>query len=94
MKRGGYAITEARQILFFHPRIMERLLQVDPSALLEAPLKFAILELSSGKVIVHWTDPAATFARYKSGAFADLGKELAATCEEIVTTSLCPSLAN
>lgn len=39
LKRGGYIIARTRQILFFHPRYMVRLLGADPAALLEAPLK-------------------------------------------------------
>jgi hypothetical protein len=39
LKRGGYEIRAARQILFFHPRFMARLLRADAAALIEAPLK-------------------------------------------------------
>ncbi len=93
LRRGGYAIGAARQILFFHPRLMARLLAADPAALLEAPLKFAILELPGGTVMVRWSDPAAAFARYGSRALADLGRELAAACKEIATAGLGPRAA-
>jgi len=88
LQRGGCAIGAARQILFFHPRYVVRLLAADPAALLEAPLKFGVLELPDGIVVVRWTDPAAAFARYGSTALADLGRELAEACEEIATASL------
>ena len=52
VKRGGYDIGPARQLLFFHPRYMVRLLQGNPHALVEVPLKFAILELPGGGVSV------------------------------------------
>ncbi len=84
LRRGGYAIGAGRQILFFHPRLMARVLAADPAALLEAPLKFAVLELPGGAVAVRWIDPAAAFARYGSRALADLGRELAVACEEVV----------
>lgn len=90
LSRGGYAIGAARQILFFHPDLMARVLAADPAALFEAPLKFAALELPGGAVTLRWTDPAAAFARYECPALADLGRELAATCEEIVTAGLGP----
>src|SRR5436309_11327927 len=32
LHRGGYAIGAARQILFFHPRLMARVLAADPAA--------------------------------------------------------------
>lgn len=83
LRRDGYAIAPARQILFFHPRLVVRLLAADPSALLEAPLKFAVLERAGGEALVRWLDPAAAFERYGHPALADLGRELAATCEAI-----------
>ena len=88
LRRGGYAIGAARQILFFHPDRMASLLAADPSALLEAPLKFAVLELPGGAVVVRWIDPAAAFARYGNPALADLGLDLATACEEIVAAGL------
>jgi uncharacterized protein (DUF302 family) len=87
---GGDAISAARQLLFFHPDLMARVLAADPAALLEAPLKFAVLELPGGAVMLRWADPAAAFARYECPALADLGRELAATCEGIATAGLGP----
>ncbi len=90
LRRGGYAIGAARQVLFFHPRFIARMLGADPTALLEAPLKFAALELPEGTVVVRWTDPAAAFARHGSAALAELGRELATACEEIAAAALGP----
>ena len=84
LRRGGYAIGATSQILFFDPRLLARVLAADPTALLEAPLKLAVLELPDGTVLVSWLDPEAAFARYRSPALADIGRELAETCEEIV----------
>jgi uncharacterized protein (DUF302 family) len=89
--RGGYAIGEARQILFFHARYVARMLAADPTALLEAPLKFAVLAMPEGGTLVRWYDPAFSFARYGNVALADLGHELAGICETITTTALGPS---
>ncbi|SDR12457.1 Uncharacterized conserved protein, DUF302 family [Rhizobiales bacterium GAS191] len=93
LRRAGYAIAAARQILFFHPRFMARILAADPAALLEAPLKFAILELPGGGVSLRWLDPAVAFGRYRSPALDILGQELAAICERIVGVALDPSVA-
>jgi uncharacterized protein (DUF302 family) len=94
LKRGGFAIGQARQILFFHPRFMVRILAADPAALLEAPLKFALLEKAGGRVLLRWTDPALAFARYENSQLADLGLELSALCEEIVTAAFGSSSGN
>ncbi len=83
LERGGHTIAAARQILFFHPDLMVRLLRADPAALLEAPLKFAVMAMPDGTCTVRWLDPAAAFARYNSTALAELGRELAALCEKI-----------
>lgn len=86
--RGGYEIPPVRQILFFHPRQMARILAADPAPLLEAPLKFAILELPDRGVEVRWIDPAAAFARYGHPVLADLGRELAEIVEKIALFAL------
>jgi uncharacterized protein (DUF302 family) len=83
LRRDGYAISPARQILFFHPRYVVRMLQADPCALLEAPLKFVVLQQPDGSTAIRWFDPAAAFARYGNPALTELGKELADLCETI-----------
>lgn len=82
VRKGGYAIPGARQILCFHPRLMVRLLAADPSAILEVPLKFALLE-EAGGVRLRWLDPLSAFDRYGNGALAELGGELRRTCDRI-----------
>lgn len=81
--RGGYDIGAARQILFFHPRVMKRLLEADAAAILEVPLKFALLEEPDGSVRVSWISPAAAFARYGNPALSTLGDELEQMCDTI-----------
>lgn len=88
LQKGGYAIGPARHILFFHPRLMARLLAADPAALIEAPMKFSVLELPDGAVTLRWNDPAAAFARYGNAALADLGQELASLSERIAVATL------
>lgn len=88
LRRGGYAIGDARQILFFHPRFMARPLAADPAALLEAPLKLVVLGLPGDTAMVRRADPAAAFGRYGNPALAALGQELAAACDQNVTASL------
>lgn len=83
LHRGGYEIPAARQLLFFHPRLMVRLLAGDSAAILEAPLKFAVLE-EEGGTRLRWLDPVMTFAKYDNDALTDLGKTLAIECERIV----------
>jgi len=88
--RAGHEIGLTRQILFFHPDFMVRLVAADPAALLEAPLKFAVMELD-GAVSVRWLDPAMGFARYGNAALAEVGRELEILCERIVDDALAPN---
>jgi uncharacterized protein (DUF302 family) len=93
LKRGGYSIAASRQLLFFHPRFVARLLAADPAALLETPFRFAALSLPGRVTMVSWIDPALMFARYRNAILADLGQELSVLCDEIVMAALGPYAA-
>jgi uncharacterized protein (DUF302 family) len=88
LRRDGYVIDGARQILFFHPRFVTRILSADPSAILEAPLKIALMETSPEQTVVRWLDPAQALGRYENDALSELGRELSVHCEAIVQDAL------
>lgn len=88
VRRGGFVIGGALQILAFHPRYLVRILAADSSALLTAPLKFAILELSGGEVAVSWINQTAAMARFGRPTLVTLGKELDALCDAIIKDAL------
>lgn len=75
LKRGGYIIGRTRQVLFFHPRYMVRLLGADPAALSEAPLKVVVME-DANAVTVRWPLPGPLFDRYGHDELSALGREL------------------
>lgn len=85
LQRGGHDIGSARQILFFHPDLMVRLLRANPAALLEAPLKLAVMQQPDGTVTIRWHDPATAFGRYGNPVLTEMGQDLASRCEQIVT---------
>ena len=87
LHRGGIEIAPARQILFFHPRYMKRLLDAEPAAVLEAPLKFAVLS-DGAEVIVRWYDPRHSFNRYGDPTLRTLGRDLAQLCDGIAAQAL------
>jgi uncharacterized protein (DUF302 family) len=93
LQRDSDPIGRERQVLFFHPRLMSRLLTADPAASIEAPLKFVVIEPPDGAVTVRWNDPATAFARYGNAALTILGQELAAVCESIALGLLGPGAA-
>lgn len=86
----GYAIGAGRQIVFFRPDLMIRLLHADRSVLLEVPNKFAMPELGDDTVSVRWLDPAIVFARSRNSSLDKLATELAAICERVATAATDP----
>ena len=82
MLKGGFSIGRARQLLVFHARYLEKLLQGDSSALPEAPLKIIVLENKDGGAVVRALDPAKQFSRYPG--LQSLGDELSKIVKGIV----------
>ncbi|WP_166652527.1 DUF302 domain-containing protein [Enterovirga rhinocerotis] len=74
LSKGGFAILPTRQILFFHPRYMARLLSANAAGIVEAPLKFVIMERPDGTVILLYPEPGQSFAKHPG--LSELGEEL------------------
>jgi uncharacterized protein (DUF302 family) len=75
LERGGYAIQPARQLFFFHPRYLVRLLGADPAALVEIPLKLVILQMPDGSVTVRHKHVEELLSPYRG--VSELAAELA-----------------
>lgn len=84
----GQLIGGSRLIFFFHPKLVVRVLEMDWSAMVEAPLKLVVTELPDRTVSVRMADPVTAFGRYGNDALAAFGKELAATCHHIIASSI------
>jgi len=41
-----------RQVLFFHPKFMKEIIQHNPSAIIEAPLKYVISEIDNERTMI------------------------------------------
>lgn len=83
LKKGGIATVRLRQLLWFHPRYMARLLLTDPGAVPEAPLKFVVSEQAAG-VTVRALNPVLVFSPYPR--LFDLAQELFDTTERMLET--------
>jgi uncharacterized protein (DUF302 family) len=70
---AGLAIPQIRQLLAFHPRFMRRILETDSAGLVEAPLKFSIVERATSTEL-RCADPGQLFAPYDG--LAELGRTL------------------
>lgn len=82
--RGGYSILPTRQLLFFHPRYLARLLEGDPSGLIEAPLRLVVWASPDGRVRLRYPEVAKAFSRYP--ALEALGHELDSLCQRVVAS--------
>ncbi len=80
-------IGGARLLFFFHPQLLARLLSIDYSAIVEAPLKLAVLEMPDGTVSIRAADPAIALGRYGNPALAGFGQELSAACGRILSAA-------
>jgi len=60
---------------------MARILGADPRAAIETPLKFTIMTLPDGSVVLRYADPVAAFGGY--AGLADLAGELAGLCARL-----------
>ena len=89
LQRGGYRIHATRQLLFFHPRYMARLLALDPNALIEAPLKLVIMQMPDGSVTLRYQDVTLLFTRYVAlevlaTEFTEIYQRLVASVETLL----------
>ena len=74
-----------KQILFFHPRYMKRIREVDPNGAIEAPLKVLVMERPDGKVMVRYVRPTYLLGRYSG--LEEIGEELDSVVSGIVETT-------
>ncbi|MFQ5689421.1 MAG: DUF302 domain-containing protein [Gemmatimonadota bacterium] len=84
LRMVGVKTAGMRQILFFHPRYMKRILEGNLNAALEPPLKIAVMETADGRVMVRHFDLEKEFGRYPG--LEKLGRELAGVVDAIVAS--------
>ena len=70
----GVKTKGMRQIFFFHPRYMKRIYETNKQASIEPPLKFVVMEMTSGKVMVRYIRPSYKFNPYMG--LDEIAKEL------------------
>ena len=70
----GVQTDGMRQIFFFHPRYMKRIYETNKQASIEPPLKYVVMEMPNGKVMVRYIKPSHKFDPYKG--LNDLATEL------------------
>jgi uncharacterized protein (DUF302 family) len=70
------------QILFFHPRYFKRIRELNPSAVIEQPFMFSVIELPDSQVMIRYAKPTHKFGPYEN--LAEIGTELDKFMETLV----------
>lgn len=82
LRMVGVQTKGMKQVLFFHPRFMKRIMEINKSATIEPPLKIAVMEMPNGKTMVRYVKPSYIFDRYEG--LQEIGQEFDALVEKIV----------
>ena len=87
LANNGIKIAGLRQLLFFQPAYMQRLLTMNPEAILEVPLKLVVIESIDKPVVAYYRKPTELFAHYEG--FLEFAEEL-----ENVVIDICYNIKN
>lgn len=79
MQTGGM-----RQIFFFHPGYMKRIIETNRNGGIEPPLKILVMEMPDGQVMVRYHDPVHQFEPYDG--LSEIATELRGAVEKIVNS--------
>ena len=74
LKMVNMQVQGMKQLLFFHPRYMKKIMQANPMGAIEPPLKIAIMERPDGKVVVKYIKPSYLLGKYEG--LSAIGDEL------------------
>jgi len=84
LRMVGVHTKGLKQLLFFHPRFMKQIREINKHGTIEAPLKIAIMEKPNGKVMIMYVKPTYLFGRYEG--LSGVGKELESIVSRIVAS--------
>ena len=82
LRMVGVQTKGMKQVLFFHPRYMKQIMEINKFATIEPPLKIAVMEMPNGKTMVRYVKPSYIFDRYEG--LQEIGQEFDALVEKIV----------
>lgn len=83
LRMVGVKTKGMKQLLFFHPRYMKKIIQKNKNAGIEPPLKVLVMEKPNGKAMVKYIKPTHIFGKY--AGLDGVGQELEELIQRIVT---------
>lgn len=82
LRMAGKEVKGMRQIFYFHPKYMRQVMEANPAATIQIPLKFIVMERPDSKVMVRYFMPSTVLNQY-SGEEA-IAKELDGLVDKII----------
>lgn len=74
LKMVNKQVGGMKQLLFFHPRYMKRIIEANQMGAIEVPLKIVVMERPDGKVMVRYIKPSHLLGTYRG--LSEIGLEL------------------
>lgn len=65
LRMAGKEVNGMKQIFYFHPKYMRRVMEANPLATIQIPLKFIVMERPDKKVVLRFFKPSAVLANYE-----------------------------
>ena len=83
LRMAGKQVDGMSQIFYFHPKYMRRVMEANPAATIQIPLKFLVMEKPDGKVVIRYFKPSTILNSYKGEE--SISAELDSLVEKILT---------
>ena len=84
LRMVGVRTGGMKQILYFHPRFMQQIIETNRNGGIVPPLKILVMERPDGGVMVRYHDAVALFSDYQG--LGSVAQELKGLTERIVAT--------
>jgi len=82
LRLAGKKVKGMKQVFYFHPTYMRRVMEANKKAVIQIPLKFVVMEKPSGKVVLRYFKASTLLNQYKGEE--KIAKELDGLIENIV----------
>lgn len=82
LRMAGKKVNGMKQILYFHPRYMKRVMEANKMATIQIPLKIIVIEKPDKKVVLRYFMPSALLNQYEGEE--EISKELDGLVAKIV----------
>lgn len=84
LRMAGKQVKGMKQIFYFHPTFMKRVMEANPMATIQIPLKIIVMEKPDGQVVLRYFKPSTLLGQYKGEE--TIAAELDAIVSEIITS--------